>query len=70
MDMLFTYCHKYNNTDAVAAAFEDLYQRMYGIPLREMDWIVDAVCTLCREHKRAGSVEGVNVNIRLIQEID
>lgn len=52
------------------AAFEDLYQRMNGMPLREMDWIVDAVCTLCREHERAGFVEGVKVGIRLIQEID
>ena len=72
LEMLFSYYHECNNTDtdAVKAAFEDLYQRMNGIPLREMDRIVDAVCTLCREHERAGFVEGVKVGIRLDQEIN
>ena len=45
LEMLFTYYHECNNTDtdAVKVAFEDLYQRMHGMPLREMDRIVDAV---------------------------
>ena len=35
LEMLFTYYHECNNTDTVAvkAAFEDLYQRMYSMPL-------------------------------------
>ena len=71
LEMLFTYYHECNNTDtdAVMAAFEDLYQRLHDIPLREMDRIVDAVCTLCREHERAGFTEGVKVGIRLEQEL-
>lgn len=71
LDMLFTYYQQCNNadTDAVKAAFEDLYQRMHGMPLREMDRIVDAVCTLCREHGKAGFIEGVKVGIQLEQEI-
>ena len=71
LDMLFTYYQQCNNadTDAVKAAFEDLYQRMHGMPLREMDRIVDAVCTLCREHEKAGFMEGVKVGIQLEQEI-
>ena len=46
LEMTFTYYHECNNTDtdAVKVAFEDLYQRMHGMPLREMDRIVDAVC--------------------------
>ena len=70
LEMLFSYYHECNNTDtdAVKTAFEDLYQRMHGMPLREMDRIVDAVCTLCREHEKAGFVEGVKVGIRLEQE--
>lgn len=72
-EMLFTYYHECNNadTDALKAAFEDLYQRMHGMLLREMDWIVDAVCTLCREHEKhekAGFVKGVKVGIQLGQE--
>ena len=70
LEILFTYYHECNNTDAdaVKAAFEDLYQRMHGMPLREMDRIVDAVCTLCREHEKAGFVEGVKVGIGLARE--
>ena len=70
LEMLFSYYHECNNTDtdAVKAAFEDLYQRMHGMPLREMDRIVDAVCTLCREYEKAGFVEGVKVGILLDQE--
>ena len=69
-EMLFAYYHECNNadTDAVKAAFEDLYQRMHGMPLREMDRIVDAVCTLCREHEKAGFVEGVKVGVLLSQD--
>ena len=71
LEMLFSYYHECNNTDtdAVKAAFEDLYLRMHGMPIREMDRIVDAVCTLCREHEKAGFVEGVKVGIRLQNEI-
>ena len=71
LDMLYCYYHECNNTDtdAVKAAFEDLYQWMHGVPLREMDRIVDAVCSLCREHAKAGFVEGVKVGIQLEQEI-
>ena len=70
LEMLFSYYHECNNTDtdAVQAAFEDLYQRMHGMSLREMDRIVDAVCTLCREHEKAGCVEGVKVGIQLEAE--
>ena len=68
LDMLFTYTNN-ADTDAVKAAFEDLYQRMHGMPLREMDRIVDVVCTLCREHERSGFVSGVKMGILLEIEI-
>ena len=71
LEMLFTYYHECNNTDtdAVKAAFEDLYQRMHGMPLREMDRIVDAVCTLCWEHEKAGFVEGMKVGLKLATDL-
>ena len=71
LEMLYSYYHECNNTDTdtVKASFEDLYQRMYGMPLREMDRIVDAVCTLCREHEKAGFVEGVKVGIMLTEDL-
>ena len=71
LDMLYCYYHECNNTDDdnVKVAFEDLYQQMHSMPLREIDRIVDAVCTLCREHERAGFTEGVKVGIRPEQEL-
>ena len=70
LEMLFTYYQQCNNTDtdAVRAAFEDLYQQMHGMSLREIDRIIDSVCTLCREHERAGFTEGVRVGIKLAEE--
>ena len=38
--------------------------------LREMDRIVDAVCTLCREHEKAGFVEVVKVGVLLSQSCE
>ena len=69
MEMLFSYYHECNNTDtdAIKTAFEDLYLRMHGMSLREMDWIVDTVCTLCREHEKAVFVEGVKVGVELVR---
>ena len=70
-EMLYSYCHECNNTDTdfVKDAFEDLYQRMHGMPLPEMDRIIDSVCTLCREHERAGFTDEVKIGILLEKEI-
>ena len=49
--------------------FNALYQAMSGMTLREMDRIIYPVCTLCRDHERAGFVAGVKVGILLQSEI-
>ena len=49
--------------------FHELYQVMNGMPLREMDQIVYPVCTLCRDHERSGFIHGIQVGIRLAQEL-
>ena len=54
---------------AIKADFEKLYQLMNGKPLQEIDEIIYAVCTLCRDHEKAGFVEGVKVGIGLAQEL-
>lgn len=51
--------------DRIKADFNALYQAMNGMELKEMDRIIDPVCTLCRDHERAGFVEGIKVGIRL-----
>ena len=62
-------CNRLDNA-AIKAAFSDLYQKMHGMSLREMDRIIDAVCTLCREHEKAGFVEGVKVGMLLEKEVE
>lgn len=63
-------CFNENNpydSEQIKADFEELYRQMNGMPLREMDRIV--VCKLCRDHERAGVVEGIKIGVRLLQEL-
>lgn len=53
----------------IKADFGELYRLLNGMPLREMDWIINPVCTLCRDHERSGFIHGVQVGIRLEQEV-
>lgn len=58
------------DNEQIKADFNELYRLMNGMPLREMDKIIYPVCTLCRDHKKAGFVEGVKVGIRMVQELN
>ena len=71
LDLLYD---AYNDTtgmdnEAIKADFEELYQLMNGKSLQEIDEIIYAVCTLCRDHERAGFVEGVKVGMSLAREL-
>ena len=55
--------------DQIKADFNALYTAMNGMTLHEMDQIIYPVCTLCRDHEKAGFVEGVRIGIRLIFEV-
>ena len=71
LDLLYD---AYNDTTgldnaAIKADFEELYRIMNGKPLQEVDEIIYAVCTLCRDHEKAGFIEGVKVGIGLGQEL-
>ena len=57
-------CFNENNpydNEQIKADFEELYRQMNGMPLRDMDKIVYPVCKLCRDHERAGFVEGIKI---------
>ncbi len=72
LDMLYyrySECNRLDNT-SIKAAFSDLYQKMHGMSLREIDRIIDVVCTLCREHEKAGFTKGVKVGIELWGEVN
>ena len=65
-------CHNENNpydNEQVKEDFNELYRQMNGMPLQEMDRIIYPVCKLCRDHERAGFVEGVKIGIRLCAEL-
>ena len=71
LDLLYD---AYNDTtgldnEVIKADFERLYQLMNGKSLQEIDEIIYAVCTLCRDHEKAGFIEGVKVGIGLGQEL-
>ena len=55
--------------DQIKADFNALYQAMNGMTLREMDQVIYPICTLCRDHEKAGFVEGLKVGIRLKEEL-
>lgn len=66
-------CHNENtpyDNERIKADFNDLYQQMNGMPLREMDKIIYPVCILCRDHEKAGFIEGIKIGIRLHQELN
>ena len=55
--------------DQIKADFAEVYQLLNGMPLREMDWIINLVCALCRDHERNGFLHGVQLGAQLVQEI-
>lgn len=60
--------HPYDNEE-IKGDFNELYRQMNGLPLREMDNIIYPVCKLCRDHEKAGFVEGIIIGMRLSEEI-
>ena len=72
LGMLYEYHNEnspYDN-EQIKADFNELYRMMNGIELREMDKIIYPVCTLCRDHEKAGFVEGIKIGIRLRAELE
>ena len=53
----------------IKADFKELYRQMESMDLREMDQILDPVCILCRDHERAGFVDGIKIGIMLEHEL-
>ena len=65
-------CYNENNpydNEQIKTDFNELYQQMNGMPLREMDKIIYPVCKLCHDHEKAGFIEGIKIGIRLNTEL-
>lgn len=65
----YTECNGFDN-EVIRRDFNALYAAMNGKTIREMDEIIYPVCTLCRDHEKAGFEEGIKVGFRLAQEIN
>ena len=72
LEVLFDAYNESSSFDnaAIKADFEELYRLMNGKPLKESDEIIYAVCTLCRDHEKAGFIEGVKVGMSLVMELN
>lgn len=71
LEMLYE-CHNENSpydNEQIKADFNELYQQMNGMPLREMDKIIYPVCRLCRDHEKSGFIEGIRIGLQLSQEL-
>ena len=65
-------CHSENNpydNEQIRADINELYQQMHGMSLREMDNILYPVCKRCRDHEKAGFIEGIRLGVLLTQEV-
>lgn len=60
--------HPYDNEE-IKADFNELYRKMNGMSLKEMDKVIYPVCKLCRDHENSGFVEGIKIGIRLANEL-
>ena len=65
----YTECNGFDN-EVIRRDFNELYAVMNGKTIREMDEIIYPVCTLCRDHEKAGFEEGIKVGFRLAEEIN
>lgn len=55
---------------AIKADFKELYHLMNGKPLQEIDEIIYAVYTPCRDHEKVGFIEGVKLGMSLAKEMN
>lgn len=55
--------------DRIKGDFNELYQKMSGMTLTQMDTIFDLVFTPCRDCQRSGFVDGIKVGILLRTEL-
>ena len=72
MEVLFDAYNESSSFDnaAIKSDFEELYQLMNGKHLKEIDNIIYAVCTLCRDHEKVGFIEGIKTGVALVRELN
>ena len=71
LEMIYECYAQLNRMDneTIRKDFDELYQAMHGHSLREIDKVIYTVCTLCRDHEKAGFIEGIRIGVLLAQEV-
>lgn len=71
LEILYKYHleHQTYDNEQIRADFNVLYQQMHGMPLKEIDKVIYAVCDLCRDHELAGFIEGIKIGFHLFHEL-
>ena len=64
----YSECNRLDDAQ-IKADFNELYQIMNGMEVREMDKIIYPVCKLCRDHERSGFINGIKIGTRMRQEL-
>ena len=64
----YSECNRLDDAQ-IKTDFNELYQLMNGMDLRDMDKIIYPVCKLCRDHERSGFVQGIKIGIMLAHEL-
>lgn len=57
------------DNNQIKADFKELYKVINGMKLQDMDQVIYPVCLLCRDHEKAGFVEGIKVGAMLAHEL-
>ena len=66
-------CYKDQNNmenSEIKTGFEMLYSLLCGKSSDETEEFVDTVCALCSEHEKIAFIEGIQIGIRLAQEVN
>ena len=71
LEMLYDIYAESNSFDneVIRTDFHKLYRLLNGMPPKELDNLTDPINVLCRDHEMAGFILGVQVGIRLAQEV-
>ena len=71
LEMIYECYAQLNRMDneTIRKDFDELYQAMHDHSLREIDKVIYTVCLLCRDHEKAGFVEGIKIGIHLVMEL-
>lgn len=71
LELFFEVYTQHNGLDneIIRKDFDALYEAMNGKSLRDIDSVINPVCSLCRNHEKVGFIEGIRIGIRLMQEL-